>query len=47
MAVLNNEDGPLDGKFEKLVMETLSFGMVPGVSMAIFEEGKPYAQVSF
>jgi len=42
----NNEDGPLDKKFEKLVKDTLELWHVPGVSVAVVDGEKTYAQVS-
>ena len=42
----NNNNGPLDKKFEKLVTETLDHWHVPGISIAVVDGDKPYAQVS-
>lgn len=41
----NTEDGPLDKNFEKLVKETLDLWHVPGVSVAVVDGEKIYAQV--
>jgi CubicO group peptidase (beta-lactamase class C family) len=41
----STEEGPLDKKFEKLVKETLEVWHVPGVSVAVVDGDKTYAQV--
>lgn len=40
-------DGPLDKEIEKLVIETLDFWHVPGISVAVVDGNNTYAKVSF
>ena len=47
IVVSNNEDGLLDDKFEKLVTKILELWHVPGVSVAVVDGEKTYAQVSY
>ncbi len=42
----SNEDGPLNKKFEELVIDTLELWHVPGVSVAVVDGEETYAQVS-